>query len=453
MRSVLLPALVLATLCGSLLPTSAEAGSRRRVRRGANPPVAPAGLRSDELVQRVLADTPTGGTAYLPLGAFRTAIVIDRPMRLVGSPAGTTLDAGTLGRPVIEILAGVSDVSIEGVRLERSQLDGLVARGNNDRLVLSRVVFAGHASNGARVAASDGVVVDRCSFEGNAADGLDLAGRNARISRCTFKDGRGAAAVLRGENASLTNCTVDGGAVGIVFAGLRAAASSNAIRGVAVGARFTADADTCTFSRNEVRNSVTAVATELGSIYNVVSQNRILGTSGDAVVLLGTWQTVEGNDLTGLAASGIVANGDSLHIADNRIDRAAGSAVAIAGRGCMIEGNRLVAPAGDGLVLEGDGNVVALNDCTRSGGDAFHVLGDMNRLVSNTATDAGGEGIHLAGDANTLQSDVLLRSASHGIHVALGVGNRAEGNSLRECGGIGFFDEGVGTTLLRNRID
>ena len=119
----------------------------------------------------------------------------------------------------------------------------------------------------------------------------------------------------------------------------------------------------------------------------------------------------------------------------------------------MVEGNRLVAPAGAGLTVEGDGNVIALNDCAGAGSDAVVVTGAMNRVVGNTAQDAAGEGIRLAGDGNTLQDDVLLRTGGNGIHVASGSANRAEGNAITSCGGAGFLDEGVGTTLLRNRIN
>ena len=330
---------------------------------------------------------------------------------------------------------------------------GMLARGGNDRLLLSRVAVVGCQGDGARIAASDGVVLDRCSFDLNGGDGLDVAGRGTKASRLSFRDGRAAAAVLRGEDATLVDSLFVGGPQGVVFAGTRASASRCSFRGVALAARFGSTSDTCTFQRNDVRACSTAAVTDLGSIYNTISDNRVVGATGDAIRLLGTWHTAEGNDLSALGASGIVASGDSFHIAGNRVDRPAGAGLALSGSGCMVEGNRLVAPAGPGMTVEGDGNVIALNDCAGAGSDAVVVTGTMNRVVGNTAEDAAGEGIRLAGDGNTLQDDVLVRTGGNGIHVASGSANRAEGNAITNCGGAGFLDEGVGTTLLRNRIN
>ena len=216
MRTVALRAILLVACATLAVPSVAEASSRRRTRRGANP-AAPSGPpRSDETVQRILADTPAGGTAYLPAGTYRTSVVVDRPMRIVASIFGTTLDADGLGRPAIEVMPGVADVSIEGVRLVRAQGDGLLARGGNDRLLLSRVAVVGCQGDGARIVASDGVVLDRCSFDLNGGDGLDVAGRGTKASRLSFLGGRAAAVVLRGEDVALVDSLFVGGPAGVV---------------------------------------------------------------------------------------------------------------------------------------------------------------------------------------------------------------------------------------------
>ena len=455
MRSVLVRVgfIALAAAAG-FVPATAEASSRRRVRRGAPIPAgSSAPAMADDLVTSLLAQTPSGGTLLLPRGTYRSAIVVDRPMRIVGHPAGTTLDADDLGRPAIEVLTGVADVTIEGLRLQRADVEGLVARGGNDRLTLSRVAVSACGGVGVRVLSSAAVTIDRTTLESNAGGGLDLEGTSAKASRLSVNRNGGVGVTLRGKDGLLTDSALQGGAIGIVLEGEGQSALRNSLRGVGVAMELGATSDTCTFRRNDVRGCSQAAIALSGSTYGTVAENVADAVSGDAVTLSGTWHTLEKNRFTRVSGSGVVADGQSLRIRENTLVGPLGDGVVIRGTGNMVDANTVASAGGTAIRAEGDANVVAINALTAPTGDAIVVSGAENRVVANTVDVGGGEGLVVSGDLNLVQDNSLRSTADTGLHVAAGSGNTLSTNLVLGCGGAGFLDEGTGTVLSRNRID
>ncbi len=446
-------ALFASILAGGLsLPGLAEAG-RGRV-RGAPAAPAPSGrLLSDEAVQAAVAATPAGGTAHLPAGLFRSALVVDRPMTLVGAPRGTTLDAGGLGQPAIRVLAGVTDVSIVGVRVQNATAEGILAEGGNDGLQVRGVTAAGCGGDGVRLLGGADVVVDRCAFDANGGAGLDSTGLRLLASRLLVRGNAGAGVVLRGERARVIESKFQGGAEGVRFEGERGEVLRNSFEGVAVAARFAAASDTCSFARNDVKGGTSAAVAELGSIYGDVTANRVDRMSGDAIVLRGTWHTVAANVLTSVAGAAVAGEGSSFRVQGNDVRGAGDAGVLLKGSGNTVDANRFASTAGPAVSLSGDGNVVALNTVTGGQDDGIVLSGSMNRVVSNVVTGAFGEGIVLEGDGNTLQGNILKRAAGNGIRVAAGERNYLVANTVVDCGDRGVSDEGSGTTLERNRVE
>jgi hypothetical protein len=454
-RVLIRSALVALAVAAAFAPAVAEGAGRRRVRRGApvatNQPAAPA--MSDDVISMILSQTPSGGTAVLPRGTYRSAIVVDRPMRIVGSPGGTTIDADGLGRPALEVLQGVADVTIENVRFSRADGDGVVARGGNDRLLLMRVVVSNSGGAGLRVASSDGVIVDRSTFEANGGGGLDLEGERAKATRLYVRLNAATGVTLRGRDGLVSDCAVQGGTVGISLSGENQSAVRNSLRSAGVALELDATSDTCSFRRNDVRGCAQLAVARDGSTYGTVSENAADVISGDAVTLAGTWHTVEKNRLTRVAGSGVVADGQSLRIRENAIVGPRGDGVVVRGTGNMVDANTVASAGGVAISTEGDGNVVAINTCSAAGADAIQVAGTQNRIVANTVEVAGGEGLVLSGDLNLAQDNALRSTAGTGLHVAGGNGNTLSTNLVLGCGGAGFLDEGTGTVLSRNRID
>ena len=456
MRTVLIrSALVALAVAAAFAPSVAEGAGRRRVRRGApvasNPPSTPA--MADDVVTMLLSRTPAGGTVVLPRGTYRSAIVVDRPMRIVGSPGGTTIDADGLGLPALEVLAGVTDVTVENMRFARADGDGVVARGGNDRLALMRVVVSNSGGVGARVVASDGVVVDRSTFESNAGGGLSLEGEGAKATRLYFRLNGATGVAIGGKDGLVSECWVQGGAVGISLLGVGQNAIRNTLRGVGVALELDGSSDTCAFRRNDVRGCAQVAVARAGSTYGTVSENAADVVSGDAVTLAGTWHTVEGNRFAHVLGSGVVADGQSFRIRENAFVGPRGDGVVVRGSGNMVDANTVSSAGGVAISTEGDGNVVAVNTCSAAGADAIQVAGTQNRVVANTVQVAGGEGLVLSGDLNIAQDNALRATAGTGLHVAGGNGNTLSTNLVLGCGGAGFLDEGTGTVLSRNRID
>ena len=444
------------TLVGlTAVPSLAEAGSRRRVRRGGSLSLGLAGVpaRSDEAVRAALAATPAGGVVTLPYGVFRTSLVIDRPLTLVGDPRGTRIDASGLGRPGIEILPGVEDVTIDGIAVSSSSVEGIRVGADTARISIRRVTIADCSGLGLQIGAAAEVTVDLCTLERNAGGGLEVAARGARLARLSFRSNGGAQARLAGEDVEISDATFTGGAVGVSFAGLRDTAFRCAFRDVSVPARFEATSDTCSLSRTDVRGARTLAITEGGSIYASILENRVAATSSDAVQLAGSWHTVARNVLADVHGHGVVGTGESLRVQENTIARTTGDGVTLVGTGNTVDGNVIQAPAGLGVRIHGDACIVALNALLgpRTGGIA--VSGLMNRVVGNQVKDVRGVGIELAGDANTLQDDVIDSASGTGIRIASGASNLLQTNSVLRCGGRGLDDQGIGTILDRNRIE
>jgi hypothetical protein len=444
----------------TVAPAVAEAGSARRTRRPAPIPTSGApgsgpisALKSDESIQAALAATPAGGRLVLPFGSFRTSLRIDRPMTVVADPRGTRLDAKGLGRPAVEIAAGVVGVTIDGVVLRAADTAGLLVGEGCDGLRVRRAAFEACLGDGLRVARSADVRVEGCVFDRNAGDGLDLDAVGGVVTGCTFRENGGAAARLAGTDVSLTTSSFAGGAEGVVFEGLRLAATRLAFRGTRLLARFAATSDTCAFERCNARDVTTLVTTEEGSTYGRIVGNRVNGTDGDAVVLRGTWHTVEGNSLGRVLGSAVVGDGLSLRVAENVTDSAAVHGVRLSGMGDTVEGNVLGPCGADAVALDGVAHLVARNVVRDGNGSGIVLEGDFHQAVANRVTNVPGAGIRLEGDAGLLEGNRLERAGLEGIVVAAGRDNQLRANSIARCGGRGLADGGTDTVLERNRID
>lgn len=448
-------AVLFALSIAAVAPSLAEAGARRWVRPvgngGASKPVA--GVKSDDAVQQVIRSTPAGGVAILPLGAFRAAVVIDRPMTLLAAREGTTFDATGLNLPAIEILPGVTDVTIDGLRLVGAGAEGLVARGGNDRLALRRLTVAASTGVGVRILSSADVVLERVSLEGNLGGGLDLVATRARLSGVSFRANGGTAAVLGGLDVELLDSAFEGGAEGIRFAGLRVRAFRAVMRNVATAARFAASSDTCALSRADVRGAASLAIADAGSVFATIEDNRCDATSSDAIRLAGSWHVVEGNVLAGAKGACVTGRGTSLRVADNDIANTTAEGVRLEGDGNTVEGNRIKSSGAANVAVVGAGCVVAMNECTKAGAAGVAVSGAQNIVMGNRATSSRREGLLVTGDANTLQNNQLVGTGLAGIRIAAGSANLVSTNSILRCGGRGFEDAGTGTVLDRNRID
>ncbi|MFO0934546.1 MAG: right-handed parallel beta-helix repeat-containing protein [Planctomycetota bacterium] len=439
----------------TVAPAVAEAGSSRRARRPA--PIANNGttssLKSDESVQAALAATAAGGLLRLPFGSYRTAIVIDRPMTVVADPRGTRLDAKGLGRPAIEVVAGVTGVTIDGVVVSAADTDGVAVGAGCDGLRLTRSTFERNGGDGLHVARSADVRIEGCVFDRNAGDGLDLDAVGGVVTGCTFRENGGAAVRLAGTDVTLTTSSSNGGAEGVVFEGLRIAATRVTFRGTRVLARFAATSDTCALERCDGRDVTTLATTEEGSTYARIVGNRVAGTAGDAVLLRGTWHTVEGNALGRVLGSAVVGDGLSLRVAENTTLSAAANGVRMSGMGDTVEGNVLGPCGADALVVDGVAHLVARNVVRDGNGSGLVLDGEFHQAVANRITNVPGAGIRLEGDDCLVEGNRLERAGLEGIVVAAGRANQLRANAIARCGGRGLADDGIDTVLERNRID
>ncbi|WP_344841713.1 right-handed parallel beta-helix repeat-containing protein [Kribbella ginsengisoli] len=223
-----------------------------------------------------------------------------------------------------------------------------------------------------------------------------------------------------------------------------------------------------------VRNNFGVGIVVVDSTDAVIQKNRVTGTDGTAVVLVGVrGGTVENNTLDhnnhGIAA----ANGSSrITIVRNVLSQQRGSALDLGGgaTGNRVEGNRLT-DNGDGIVLEeAHGNLISGNQVTGSGTFGFPDTagfgividgGDRNKLVRNTVTGGRGPAIFVAtldaptaAEHNIVARNVASSRQYDGIFVD---GNATatvlERNITNHNGGDGIHVYAPTTTLTRNTAD
>ncbi len=437
-------AAVLATALGAA--SEAEAGSRRTVRPVGVALADPGLVRSDDAVRALLAATPAGGTLVLPSGAFRTSLVIDRPMTIVGAPAGTTLDATGRSGPALEILAGVRGVSVEGVRVVGATRDGLLAAGGNDGLRLVRVAVVGSGAAGVRVLTSGDVVIESCTFAGNAATGIDLDGARARILRCAFRDNGVAGARLRGASSFVRECAFEGGTDGILLDGEGAEAFRCTFRALGAAVRLGTGSRFGRIARCDGQGVGSLVVGQAGSGSALILENRVTDALGDAIRIEGDGHRVERNEIRGARGAGIDAAGAQLTVAHNVVERAGAEGVRASGGGCVVDGNEIVAPAGTAIDVRGDRVSVTANVVTGAGAEGVRATGDRAALVANRVEDTEGAGVALDGNLGTAQGNTVRRCGT-GVRVVAGFGNRVEANSCEGCLGPDLVDDGFATTL------
>lgn len=446
MRSTV--ALGLAAVLGTALlaPSGAEADGRRRLRPVGIGATTSALVRSDDALRALLAATPAGGTLRLPAGAFRTGLVIDRPMTIVGGATGTTLDATDLGRPALEILPGVRDVAIEAVRVVGASGDGILAGGANARLRLVRVAVSGSGAAGLRVLASDDVTIEASTFERNGGPGVDLDGARARLLRCALRSNGIAGARLRGVDAGVRECELDGGTDGLLVEGARGDVFRCSFRGLGVGVRIARGSEGTRVSRCDGRGLLSLVVAEAGSASAYVVENRLSDATGDGIRVEGAWHRVEGNVIRGARGAGVDAAGAGAAVLRNVVERAGAEGVRASGGGCVVDGNEVVAPAGTAIEVRGDGVSVTANVVMGAGAEGLRATGDRAALVGNRVEDAKGAGVALDGDLGTAQGNTVRRCGA-GVRVVAGFGNRVEANSCEGCLGPDLVDDGRATTL------
>lgn len=451
MRSTL--TLGLAALLGAALlaPAGAEAGGRRQVRPVGIGATVIGLVRSDDAVRVLLAATPAGGTLHLPSGAFRTSLVIDRPMTIVGAAGGTTLDATDRSRPALEILAGVRDVSIEGVRVVSATGDGILAGGANDHLRLVRVAVSGCGAAGLRVLASDDVKIETCTFEANAGAGLVLDGTRSRVLRCAFRANGIAGARLRADDAAVRECAFDGGTDGLLVEGGHADVFRCSFRALVVGVRLAGGSRTATIARCDGRGLRSLVVGEAGSAGGLILENRVTDAEGDAIRVEGAGHRVEGNVIRGARGTGVHAVGTELAVMRNVVERAGAEGVRASGGGCVVDGNEIVAPVGTAIDVRGDGVSVTANVVMGAGAEGLRATGDRAALVGNRVEDSKGAGVALDGNLGTAEGNTVRRCGA-GVRVVAGFGNRVEANSCEGCLGPDLVDEGSGTTFVGARV-
>ena len=366
--------LMTAVLASALaVPCVAEAAPPRHVApslRAVTTSTTP--VKSDESVQAAIQRTPTGGVAYLPQGAFRTKVVIERPMTLVAHSRGTTFDGGNLGGAVVTIAPGVTDVRIEGLVVRNASEEGIFADAATERLSLSRVTVASCGTDGIRLVGAIGARLDLCVLEDNTGDGIDAEGSGLWATRVTAQRNGGSAVVVRGMGARVSDLVVVGGRTGLLVEGSASVLERCRFVGAGTAVRFGEGSWGNRLANSYVQGGGTAIEATAGSrsatIVDVVAQ----GLAGDAIRLAGSSHVLQDCDVSGGGANALV----------------------LSGTGSSVEGCRVLDVLGEGLRLEGDGHIAAGNRIEAAATEGIHVAWGLgNEVTGNVVLRCGGRGI------------------------------------------------------------
>ena len=266
-----------------------------------------------------------------------------------------------------------------------------------------------------------GAFVVRATLDGNAGDGVELAGTTATIGGPSQAD-----TIVRNDGAGVR-----------VLAGASGTVSENKLGVTALVAA----------------GNGTGVV--LGSAQVSVFTNQISENLGDGVVMSACGQ-VTGNSVEGNDGSGIVVTAPSCQVGGplggngNLVSGNGGDGIRATANGVTIQGNRL------GTIAGGPG--------TGNGGDGIEVTGDSPTIggpsayAGNWVASSGGDGIRLAGSDNAVVvGNVIFSNTGHGVSVDGVAGDLATlgtaglgVNQIYDNGGDGVSVTGAATARIRD---
>lgn len=233
MRTILPRRQVLAALGFSALIASdphAETGSSEDVVRLGGDPVA-----NVRVLLAAIASAPAGSAVYLPSGDFpfflsehNPFIEINRPLRLCGSPKGTTLRlvGGSHYRELFRIAGDDIELSNFRVRREVNAPVVLINLFRGSRISLDHVRFDGsakagygHYAHGLQLGLGNGrdcgLRIKACTFTGLSSSTLMTNDSRAELRDITIEEVRASNLDLNCPNATvgnvlIKNCAIDG---------------------------------------------------------------------------------------------------------------------------------------------------------------------------------------------------------------------------------------------------
>ncbi len=332
-------------------------------------------------IQTAFTSADTGDVIVIKRGTYAETPVLDGKDGIeIRGKGKVVIDASGLGTGLT--ISNSTNIDVSKIRVEDAAGIGIYVLSSTD-VVIEKCRVTGGASDGIRVDDSRRVTVQKNRVEGVGRDAITLGGDHE------VREGR-----IPSHDCIVTRNTVKAPQDdGIEIAGDDNMISRNKVldpASVALNTDAENPSQRATFERNVcLRSGDQAILVE-GSAHSFFS-NKVKGTLGDGIVLLGTGgHTIRGNRFQKIEGTG-----------SDGIDVEVGSDANV------IDGNKVSKVNEDGLVVRSNGNSVTANKITKAGNDGVDVSGTGNTFTLNKTKKSGGKELDdTAGDgANTYTGD------------------------------------------------
>jgi parallel beta-helix repeat protein len=287
------------------------------------------------------------------------ALVNGRGIRLVGQPAGTTIDAQVLNSgPVLDVSG--PNTSIEGITVSKCPAAAILVRAVHFRLSTT--------------------TIESCDVGVEVADNAS----DTLLERNHFKKNRiGVRFAASGHNTAVANNEFSEDKDAGLWAVRSAPDSHDDVIGIHDN-KFTED----------------TAGIVAGNIPVLVERNDFINAHESDVHVVGAGAVIKGNRINGGASMGIVAENAS---------------------GTVIDDNELEGLTAYGVMVRGSSNtLVRSNRLHNCGYGLAFVLGDARKVstaVDNTIIEAKFNGIDVIGDSPILRRNQVLRAHAYALHV------------------------------------
>ena len=159
-------------------------------------------------LQSAVDAIPAGGTVYVHEGTYKGGITIWKPVRLIG--VGEASLVGSAIAPVISLLQGVDDVTIEGITISGGE-HGVLAYGSG---TIDRCRIVGNQIGGITSQADAKLQVDNCEISANLHHGVYVAG-DSEVTLTNTAISRNETGLIVGSSVSIVDGSITRNNVGI----------------------------------------------------------------------------------------------------------------------------------------------------------------------------------------------------------------------------------------------
>ena len=325
-------------------------------------------------IQSAINGSDDGDTVVVAAGNYETGFSVGEFTKLtIRFKPGAVIQGGTVS------LASTENVTIVGLTMQAPVGAKAFSASNCLGLTVTGLSITGASAEGISLFQCDGARIRKCKVVNCVGEGLTaLESLGVLVDKCTF-EGNGNWAIILGSEIG------------------------------ADGARVT---------RNQVQSEGYGIYVSASDA--VVEKNTVSGMSETAIYVNGSSGiVVQKNVLYPTDGMGLEVHAEAGVVAKNTVLGYSDDAIRVVGHACRVEKNR-VTNSWDGIYIQGNLPVVAKNTATDCGLTAFTVWGNQATITKNRAVDTDNVAFNIFAPGSTLTGNVADGAGDWGFFTSTG---------------------------------